>query len=109
MSSILLMLLGIINIVVGLGTLVCFVMVLIKLFQDKGALHGILGIICGLYTFVWGWIESARLGIKQIMLIWTVLLIASIILQSISIFGMAATKSWQDDAARQQQLQQQGR
>ena len=110
MSSILLILIGAANLFVALGALVCFVMVLIKLFQEKGPLHGILGILCGLYTFIWGWIESARLGIKKIMIIWSVLLIVSIILQSISmVFGMAAAKSIQDDAIRQQQLQQQGR
>ena len=62
------------------GAFVCFVLVLIKLFQQKGVLHGILGIICGLYTFIWGWIEAARLNIKKIMLIWTILIIASSIL-----------------------------
>ncbi len=66
---------------VGIGSLVCFIIVLIKLFQEKGVLHGILGLICGLYTFVWGWMESARLNIKNIMLIWTALLVVSIILQ----------------------------
>lgn len=59
----------------NLGSLVCFIIVLIKLFQQKGVLHGILGIICGLYTFIWGWIESARLNIKNIMLAWTALII----------------------------------
>lgn len=62
------------------GAFVCFVLVLIKLFQQKGVLHGILGIICALYTFIWGWIEAARLNIKNIMLIWTILIIASSVL-----------------------------
>jgi hypothetical protein len=62
----------------NLGSLVCFIIVLIKLFKEKGVLHGILGIICGIYTFIWGWIESARLGIKNIMLAWTVLIVAGI-------------------------------
>ncbi len=65
---------------VGLGSLVCFIMVVIKLFQQKGALHGILGIICGLYTFIWGWMNAASLNIKKVMLIWTVLLVVGIIL-----------------------------
>jgi hypothetical protein len=62
----------------GLAQLVCFILVLIKLFQQKGVLHGILGIICGLYTFIWGWMEAGRLNIKNIMLIWTVLLVISL-------------------------------
>ena len=65
---------------VGLGSLVCAIMVLIKLFKEKGVLHGILGIICGLYTFIWGRIESGRLGIKNLMLIWTGCIILQIIL-----------------------------
>ena len=65
---------------VGLACLVPFIMVLIKLFQTKGALHGILGIICGLYTFIWGWMNATTLNIKNIMLIWTGLIIVSVIL-----------------------------
>jgi hypothetical protein len=68
------------SLLVSLGSLVCFIMVLIKLFQQKGALHGILGLICGLYTFIWGWMESGKLGIKNIMMAWTALIIISIIL-----------------------------
>jgi hypothetical protein len=38
---------------VGLASLVCFVMVLIKQFQTAGALHGIIGLItCGIWTFI---------------------------------------------------------
>lgn len=65
---------------VGLACLVPFIMVLIKLFQTKGALHGILGIICGLYTFIWGWMNATTLNIKNIMLLWTGLLIVGIVL-----------------------------
>ena len=64
----------------NLGSLVCFVIVVIKLFKEKGVLHGILGIICSLYTFIWGWIESGRLGIKNIMMAWTALIVAGIAL-----------------------------
>jgi hypothetical protein len=54
--------------------------VLIKLFQEKGVLHGILGLICGLYTFIWGWMNADRLGIKNIMMIWSLLILVSIVL-----------------------------
>jgi hypothetical protein len=63
-----------------LGCLICFIIVLIKLFQDKGALHGILGLICSLYTFIWGWMNAGRLNVRNIMLIWTVLIIIGMIL-----------------------------
>jgi hypothetical protein len=68
---------------VGLGSLVCFVIVVIKLFQQKGALHGILGILCGLYTFIWGWQNTGSLNIKNIMIIWTVLIVVSIALNGV--------------------------
>ena len=72
---------------VGIGSLVCFVIVVIKLFQQKGVLHGILGIICGLYTFIWGWMEAGKLGIKNIMLIWTALIIVSLALNGVVAMG----------------------
>jgi len=56
---------------VGIGGLICCIMVLIRLFKAKGVLHGILGIICGLYPFIWGWINVKALGIKNIMIAWT--------------------------------------
>lgn len=62
----------ILSIVAGIGSLVCLVIVLIRLFREKGALHGILGIICGLYTFIWGWINVTRLNIRNVMLAWSV-------------------------------------
>ena len=70
---------NILAILAGIGNLICFIIVLIKLFQQKGALHGILGLICGIYTFIWGWINAARLNIKNIMLIWTVLILLGIV------------------------------
>jgi hypothetical protein len=58
--------------IAGLGSFVCFVIVLIKLFQEKGVLHGILGIItCGIYPFIWGWINAGRLNVQTIMMVWT--------------------------------------
>jgi hypothetical protein len=58
--------------IAGLANLVCFIIVLIKLFQEKGPLHGILGFFCSLYTFIWGWMSAGALNIKNIMIIWTV-------------------------------------
>jgi hypothetical protein len=65
---------------VGLASLVPFIIVLIKLFQQKGVLHGILGIICALYTFIWGWMNANTLNIKNVMILWTVLIIAGAVL-----------------------------
>ena len=76
---------GILGGLAGLGWLICFIIVLIKQFQEGGILHGIIGIItCGLWTFIWGWIHSGRFNIRNLMLIWTLLWVASIILNSMS-------------------------
>lgn len=66
---------GILAMVALIGCVICWIIVLIKIFQNDGALKGILGLICSLFAFVWGWIHADRLGTKKIMMIWTVLLI----------------------------------
>ena len=77
--------LGILGGIAGLGSLICFIIILIKQFQDGGVLHGIIGIItCGIWTFIWGWINSGRLNIRNIMLIWTLLWVVAIILNTMS-------------------------
>ena len=59
---------------IGLAGFVCFIMVLIRQFQTAGAVHGIIGIItCGIWTFIWGWMNANNLNIKNIMIIWTLL------------------------------------
>ena len=63
----------------GLASLICLIIVVIKLFQEKGVLHGILGILCGLYTFIWGWINAGRLNIKNVMIAWTIAVIVGIV------------------------------
>ena len=76
---------GIVGGIAGLGWVICFIIVLIKQFQEGGILHGIIGLItCGIWTFIWGWINSGRLNIRNIMLMWTVLWVAAIILNSMS-------------------------
>jgi hypothetical protein len=80
-------LIGIVALCVGLASLICFIIVLIKLFQNEGALKGILGLICGLYTFIWGWMNATRLNLRNIMMIWTLLIIIQIVLNFA--FGVA--------------------
>ena len=73
--------LSILALVASIGSLICFIIVLIKQFQNGGALHGIIGIItCGIWTFIWGWMNAGKLNIKNIMMIWTLLFIISIVL-----------------------------
>jgi hypothetical protein len=72
--------LGILAMLCSLGSLICFIIVLIKLFQNGGVLQGIIGLICGIWTFIWGWMNAGKLNIRNIMLIWTALILLSIIL-----------------------------
>ena len=71
---------GLVALAAGIASFVCFIMVLIKLFQEKGVLHGILGIICSLYTFIWGWMNVDRLSIRNVMIVWSAMLVLGIVL-----------------------------
>jgi hypothetical protein len=69
----------IIAMLLSLLSFICFIMVLIKQFQNAGVVHGIIGIVtCGIWTFIWGWMNAGKLGIKNIMMIWTLLIIVCI-------------------------------
>ena len=76
--------LGILALLALIGSVICWILVLIKIFQNDGALKGVLGLICSLFAFIWGWMNAGRLGIKNIMLAWTVLLILYAILAVMS-------------------------
>jgi hypothetical protein len=63
----------------GIGSLVCWIMVLIKMFQNEKPLIGVLGILCSLWAFIWGWMKATSLGLKKIMMLWTLCLVITII------------------------------
>ena len=71
---------GILVWLVLLAMIVLQILVVIKMFKNAGALHGILGLLCGLYAFIWGWMNANKLGIRNLMIIWTVLIILYFIL-----------------------------
>jgi hypothetical protein len=66
--------------VAAIVSVICWIMVLIKMFPAEGPVKGILAIICGLYAFVWGWINAAKYNLRNIMIIWTIALIVAVIL-----------------------------
>ena len=71
----------------GIAGAISFVMgiiVLVKLFQTEGVMKGILGLICMLYTYIWGWQHAKDQNLTNIMWIWTGVIVLSII---ISIFA----------------------
>jgi hypothetical protein len=66
-------------IVFGLGSLVCWIIMVVKIIQAGYTLQGVLGIICGLVAFIYGWMKADELGAKNIMLAWTGCIIGQII------------------------------
>ena len=71
-------LLQLLGLCLGVGSLVCFILVLIKMFQAGETVMGIVCIvtifICGiggLITFILGWINVSTWRIQQVMLVWT--------------------------------------
>jgi len=75
---------GILALLTLIGCVICWIIVLIKIFQNDGALKGIIGLLCSLFAFIWGWMNANRLGVKQIMMAWTVLLILYVIFSMLS-------------------------
>lgn len=76
---------NILNGVGGLGMLVCFILVIVTMFQRGSsgvAIASLLLLCCGIgvfVAFVYGWIKSSEWGITRLMTIWTVCLILCII------------------------------
>lgn len=66
-------LLVIVTLGLGIAQLVCWVIVMVKLFQNNDIMLGVLGIFCGLITFIAGWIKADELNAKKVMTIWTAL------------------------------------
>ena len=60
--------------------LVCWILVLIKMFPAEGPLKGILAIICALYAFVWGWMNASRFNLRNIMIAWTIGTLVAIVM-----------------------------
>jgi hypothetical protein len=69
----------------GIGGVVAFVAgiaVLIKLFQKEGVMKGILGLICMLYTFIWGLqnMKNEELKLKTWMYVWIAGIVVGLII-----------------------------
>jgi hypothetical protein len=57
------------------------------LFQKKGILHGILGLIFIIYPFIWGLLHFQEADIKKPMTIWLIAIAVSILLTIIGAFS----------------------
>ena len=71
---------GIALIVINIMCFVFFIMVLVKLFKNEGALKGILGFFCSIYTFIWGWMRHKQLGMTKLMATWSILTVVGMVM-----------------------------
>ena len=65
--------------IAALGSLVCWILVLVQMFKRQQIALGIIGIICSIVAFVYGWIKSKEWGIMNIMLAWTACIVLMIL------------------------------
>ena len=75
------MILGIILMsVAGLASLACWIIVLVKMFKtQESPLMGIIGIFCGLWAFIWGWMNAGKLALGKVMMIWTLSFVLTLV------------------------------
>lgn len=85
------MLLSLLGMIAGLGSLICFILTLIKMFQNDETTMGIVCIVTlllcglgGLITFIVGWINASKWQNQQVMAIWTCCFVANIVLTILS-------------------------
>ncbi len=85
------------------------IMLLVKIFKHAGVGLGILGIFCGPFSFIWGWMKSTEFGLKKLMIWLTVSIIAVILLYLGGTAALVASPEAQakiKEAQQQMQLQQ---
>lgn len=89
------LLLQFVSLILGLASLVCFILTLIKMFQNNQTAMGIVCIVTllvcgigGLIAFILGWMNASNWGHQQVMRNWTILVIAQVVLYII-FFAMA--------------------
>lgn len=95
----------ILALICGIGSLVCLVMVLMKMFQAGQTGLGIACIVLifctgigGLIAFIYGWMKNAEWGIKNVMLAWTGCIVGQILAMLMIVGGgvMAGTALHQE-------------
>ncbi len=73
-----------------LAWLFCFIYVVVKMFQNGSTVLGIVCLVTGccaigpIIAFVVGWMRSSQWNIRGLMTVWTVALIANIVLHFVS-------------------------
>ena len=80
--------LNILVIALAIVSLVCWIKVLIVLFSKAGVGLGILGIICPIFTFIWGWMKHKEYGLTKVMGIWTAVFVLSLVVNTMNAGAM---------------------
>jgi hypothetical protein len=89
-------LLSLLQAVVGIVALVCFVMVIIKMFQNDAtglAIVSLLLLLCGigaLVAFIYGWIKAGEWNITNVMTIWTGCIVCGILVTLVQLAMLEA-------------------
>jgi hypothetical protein len=63
--------------------LVCWIIVLIQIFKRQHIALGVIGILCPIVAFVYGWIKAREWAIMNIMLAWTACIVLQILIGAI--------------------------
>ena len=79
--------LGIISILFGVVSLVCYIMVVIQMFQHGQSGLGIAAIVLlhcfgigALLAFVYGWVKAGEWKIQNVMIAWTAVVVINVVL-----------------------------
>jgi hypothetical protein len=83
---------GLLALLFSIGSLVCFILVLVKMFQNDQVGLGIACIVLifvcgigGLVAFIYGWVKAAEWNIQNIMLAWTGCVIGGVVVNVLAI------------------------
>ncbi len=76
----------VLSVVAGIGSLVCFILVLRQMFNRGKTGLGIACIVLvfccgigGLVAFVYGWMKNTEWGLRNVMIAWTIFFIIGVI------------------------------
>lgn len=74
------MVLNAVALIATVASVICWIIVLIKIFQDGDVVLGVVGICCPLAAFIVGWMRADKYAIKNVMIIWTVIVVVNLAL-----------------------------
>jgi hypothetical protein len=73
-------LISLVTLAAALGSLGCFIFVLIKMFSAEGLGTGLLGLICALYALYWAYKNREQQKLQNVVAIWAILIAINILL-----------------------------